>query len=274
VGDEVIIPDPAWPSYASIITFLRGVPISVPTKSENQHVPAIESFLNRINDRTKAIIINSPNNPTGAVYPKKLVEELRDVCEDRKAVLISDEIYAAIVYDCARAPTPLSDPESASVIVIDGFSKEYAMTGWRLGYAVASTRFSELLGRFQENITTCPTSFVQKAALAALSEPREWFQDMLAEYKRRRDIMVRKINEIQGWECSRPEGAFYCFPRTNFNDSRALEERLLQTKHVSVVAGAHFGSSGEQHVRVSYTTSEQNIKTGVELIKQYVEEQE
>jgi aspartate aminotransferase len=271
--EKVIIPDPAWPSYASIITFLRGVPVSIPTKGESQFVPTIESFLERIDNKTKAVIINSPNNPTGAVYQRKLVEELRDLCEERKVVLVSDEIYASIVYDGERAPTPLADPESGSVIVISGFSKEYAMTGWRLDYAVASTRFAELLARFQENTTTCPTSFVQKAAVAALSDQREWFRDMLAEYRRRRDVMVRGINTIQGWECPNPGGAFYCFPRTNLKDSRALEAGLLYTKYVSVVAGAHCGSSGERHLRLPYAISEDSIEEGLGLIKQYVEEQ-
>jgi aspartate aminotransferase len=269
-GDEVMIQDPSWPSYASMITFLHGLPIFVPAPLEQHFVPTIHSFQERVTDRTKAVIINSPGNPTGAVYPRCLMSELRELCEQRRPVLISDEIYSALVYN-GQAPSPLEDPESDGVIVASGFSKEFAMTGWRLGYTVASRRVTDLLVRFMENTATCPTSFVQKAAVAALTGPRDWFTEMLAEYRTRREAMIEGLSKITGWQCGMPEGAFYCFPRTNFKDTRLLEKMLLEKRRVSVVAGAYFGPSGEKHVRLSYTTSRKNIRDGIELIRQYVE---
>jgi aspartate aminotransferase len=271
-GDEVILQDPSWPSYCSMITFLRGTPVHVPVDDDQRFVPTIDSFAEKITKRTRAIIVNSPGNPTGSVYPERLLKELLELCERHNIVLISDEIYSSLIYDGKTAPSPLQDPEAGTVIVVSGFSKEFAMTGWRLGYSIASERFTDLLVRVQENTTTCPTSFVQKAALAALTEPRDWFRDMLAEYRVRRDTMVREISKVTGWRCLNPDGAFYCFPRTNFEDSRAFENSLLDNKLVSVVAGAHFGQSGEGHIRLSYATSKENILRGMGLIRQYVDE--
>lgn len=269
--DEVVIQDPAWPSYASIVTFLRGSPIFVPAPMKKHFVPTIESFQKIITKRTKAVIINSPGNPTGAIYPKQLIQDLKEVCEKRGIIVISDEIYSALVYDGKTAPSPLEDPQAGDTIVVSGFSKEFAMTGWRLGYAIASTRISDLLSRFMENTATCPTSFVQKAAISALTEPRDWFNVMLREYQVRRDTMIQGLKRIDGWECEIPEGAFYCFPRTTFNNTRASEKAILEKKRVSVVAGAHFGTTGEGHIRLSYATSIDKIREGMALLKQYVD---
>lgn len=270
-GDEVMIQDPSWPTYASMITFLHGSPIFVPATLEQHFVPTIQSFQEKMTDKTKAVIINSPGNPTGAVYPRRLMSDLRELCEQRRPVLISDEIYSALVYNGHKAPSPLKDPNSGQVIVVSGFSKEFAMTGWRLGYTVASKRVTDLLVRFLENTATCPTSFVQKAAVAALTGPRDWFSEMLAEYRTRREMMIEGLSKILGWQCIIPEGAFYCFSRTNFKDSRALERMLLQKERVSVVAGAHFGPNGERHIRLSFTCSLDNIREGMERIRQFAE---
>jgi aspartate/methionine/tyrosine aminotransferase len=158
------------------------------------------------------------------------------------------------------------------VIVVNGFSKEFAMTGWRLGYTVSSKKFTDLMVRFAENTVTCPTSFVQKAAVTALTAPRDWFRNMLDEYHARRDLMIEEVRKISGWQANVPEGAFYCFPRTNIKDSRTFEKTLLEKKRVSLVAGVHFGLNGERHVRLSYTTSRDNIRQGMNLLRQYVDE--
>ena len=271
-GDEVIVQDPSWPSYASMITFLRGSPKFVPATLEQHFVPTTQSFQEKVTGRTKAMIINSPGNPTGAVYPPRLMKDLRELCEERRTVLISDEIYSALVYN-GQAPSPLEDPESGNTIVVSGFSKEFAMTGWRLGYTLAPKRVTDLLVRFLENTVTCPTSFVQKAAVAALTGPRDWFSEMLAEYRTRRDTMIERLSKIPGWQCAIPDGAFYCFARTNFKDSRALESMLLQKERVSVVAGAHFGPSGERHIRLSFTCSLDNVREGMDRIRRFAEHQ-
>ena len=270
-GDGVMVQDPGWPSYASIATFLGGSPIFVPAPSKQRFVPTIDSFQERMTERTKIVIINSPCNPTGAVYSEQLMTELSKLCNKRGITLVSDEIYSALTYNGQQAPSPLENAEADKTIVLSGFSKEFAMTGWRLGYALASTRFTELLARFMENTATCTTSFVQKAAVAALTGPRDWFKDMLVEYRTRRDTMLEELKKIVGWECEVPDGAFYCFPRTNFSDTRALEKMLLEEKRVSVVAGAHFGRMGEGHVRLSYATSTDNIRRGIEILRQYVD---
>jgi len=269
-GDEVIVQDPSWPSYASMVTFLHGSPIFVPATLEQHFVPEIQSFQEKVTDRTRAVIMNSPGNPTGAVYPPPLVKDLRELCEERRSVLISDEIYSALVYD-GQASSPLEDPESGNTIVVSGFSKEFAMTGWRLGYTLASKRVTDLLVRFLENTVTCPTSFVQKAAVAALEGPRDWFREMLAEYRTRRDAMIEGLAKIPGCQYVIPEGAFYCFPRINFKDSRALVRMLLQKERVSVVAGAYFGPSGERHIRLSFTCSLDNVREGMERIRRFAE---
>ena len=271
-GDEVVIQDPLWPTYASIVEYLGGKP--VPVNDWNEDNPSsfsVEDYASKITSRTKAVLLNSPCNPTGATVSARDTQKLLDACEERGVPLILDRIYSSLTYDGTADTLPSYDIERGNLIVVSGFSKEFAMTGWRLGYTVASRSFSKLLADYQENTTSCPASFVQKAAAVALSAPRDWQKKMNEEYAARRATMLRGISKIPGWKCAPPAGAFYCFARIDSSDSVAYAKDLLAQKLVSTVAGAYFGRSGESHLRLAFTTSQQRIEEGMERIRSFAE---
>ncbi|MDG7007845.1 MAG: aminotransferase class I/II-fold pyridoxal phosphate-dependent enzyme [Nitrososphaerota archaeon] len=270
-GDEVMIQDPVWPTYGAIIEYLGGTPIRAgPWNDIRPSDFPLASFENKTTKRTKAILVNSPCNPTGAIIPMKQLEELLKMCARKKITLLLDRIYSALVYDGSPQKIPSCDIEEGNLVVISGFSKEFAMTGWRLGYTVSSKAFTDVLVDFQDNTTTCASSFVQKAAVVALLGDRSWQKEMNDEYRERRDAMVREIAKIPGWQCATPSGAFYCFPRIHESDSIAFSNSLLTEKRVSSVAGAHFGLEGEAHLRLSYTTPKQRIMEGMKRIRELV----
>ena len=269
-GSEVIIQDPLWPTYGSIIEYLGGIPVRVGDWSDQSPsgVFSLEEFERKISSKTRAILINSPCNPTGAVVTDDKIEELLEISGSKQIPLVLDRIYSALTYDGVEDKIPAYDVEDGNLIVISGFSKEFAMTGWRLGYSIAPKSFTNLLVEFQENTTTCPSSFVQYAALAALTGARDWQKKMNAEYEERRNVMVGEINRIHGWKCAPPQGAFYCFPFTgNGSDSVSLSSKLLLQAGVSSVAGAFFGERGESHLRLSYTTPRDRIVEGMKRIR-------
>ena len=270
-GDEILLQDPLWPTYASIVEYLEGVPVSVndweDEKSQGRF--PVERFEQKISSKTKAVLINSPGNPTGAIIPEKRLEELLQICKSKQVPLILDRIYSALTYDGMEDRIPQYDIEGGNLIVISGFSKEYAMTGWRLGYTIAPKSFTDRLVQFQDNTTTCPASFVQYAAVAALEGDRGWQKKMNAEYQERRDLMVSEINKVPGWNCQAPMGAFYCFPSVP-QDSQPLSEKLLSKYRVSSVAGVFFGNHGERHLRFSYTTSKERVAEGMKRIREMV----
>ena len=273
-GDEVIIHDPAWPSYGSITEYLGGTPVRVESWNDNRPSEfPVSSFESKINKRTKAVIVNSPCNPTGAIVGKKHLEELLGICVNKRVVLILDRIYSALVYDGSPDSIPNCDIEAGNLVIVSGFSKEFAMTGWRLGYTVASEAYTNLLVNLQDNTTTCAPSFVQKAGVAALVGDRSWQRNMNDEYRARRDTMVNEIAKIPDWQCLPPAGAFYCFPRIQKSDSAAFSNSLLAEKRVSSIAGACFGPQGETHVRLSYTTSKDRIIEGMRRIREFVSSQ-
>lgn len=272
-GDEVIIQDPLWPTYSTIIEFLGGKPVHV--KNWNEDDPkdfSLDIFRAKFSDKTKAVLLNSPCNPTGATASNDDTQDLLELCDSKDVPLILDTIYSALTFDGTNDELPTYNLEKGNLIVVSGFSKEFAMTGWRLGYTVASKEFSKLLADYQENTTSCPSSFVQKAAAVALNSPRDWQKKMNEEYLRRRDAMIKAISKIPGWKCSPPPGAFYCFARINSNDSIKYAKTLLEEKLVSTVAGAYFGESGESHLRLAFTTSLPRINEGMERIRAFVEE--
>lgn len=273
-GDEVLIQDPLWPTYASIVEYLGGIPVPVGDWSDDgKDSFSPEDFQKKINSKTRAVLINSPCNPTGSVVPGDRIEELLSICRSKQVPLVLDRIYSALTYDGVKDEIPEYDIEDGSLIVISGFSKEYAMTGWRLGYTIAPKSFTDLLVQFTDNTTTCPVSFVQSAAVAALTGPRDWQVKMNREYQDRRDAMVSGLNKIPGWKCASPKGAFYCFPVTSEKDSVSLSSRLLSKCLVSSVAGKYFGSRGEGHLRLSYTTSQDRIIEGMKRINEFVGKQ-
>lgn len=270
-GDEVIVLTPAWPTYNSCVMLFGGKPVEVPYYLDRSDG---ESIKNVISDKTKALIINSPNNPTGDVLLDDDFKLILDLAEDYDFYVISDEIYRLLVYDGFSPFTILSLVDSLDrVVVIDGFSKAYAMTGWRLGFAITSKRLVDLLVRIQQNSVTCPAAFVQIAGVKALRDDQKPVEEMVREYDERRRFLVNALNSIEGVKCPRPSGAFYVFPDfSSFNkSSMELAEMLLLRAGVCTVPGSVFGVSGEFHLRISYASSIENLREGVERIKLFVE---
>lgn len=272
-GDEIIMQDPVWPTYGSIVEYLGGIPIQINDWNDGGSGTTLSpyEFEKKITSKTKAILVNSPCNPTGAIVPENKIEELIQICRSKQVPLILDRIYSALTYDGLEDRIPQYDIEDGSMIIISGFSKEFAMTGWRLGYTVAPRKLTDLLVQLQDNTTSCPSSFVQIAAVEALKGDREWQKKMNREYQDRRNAMVSGLNSIPGWKCAPPQGAFYCFPYiSNVGDSASFSNSLLSQCMVSSVAGKFFGKHGENHLRLSYTTSKDRIVEGMKRIREFV----
>lgn len=271
-GERALVQDPVWPTYGSIVEYLGGesVPIKSWDEKDPDHFP-VEHFVDELTENTKVVVVNSPCNPTGSVGGKDPLEDLARECHSRGVVLLLDRIYSALTYDGAAEKAPAGDLEGGDFVIVSGFSKEFAMTGWRLGYTVASKDFTDRLARVVDNTATCAPSFVQKAAVAALTGETSWQERMNREYVERRDLMVAEMKRIPGWSCAPPRGAFYCFPKVDASDSAALSGALLKEAKVSSVAGVYFGPSGEGHLRLSYTTPKERIAEGMKRIRDAVE---
>ncbi len=268
-GDEVLIPSPTWPTYRVIVRFAGGVPRDVPLGQD--YSLDEEALKESINNKTRMMIINSPNNPTGGAFEREEMKAIADLAVDHNLYIISDEIYDALTYDGFKQTSILSFEEARSLsVLIHGFSKTYAMTGWRVGYAVAPKEVVGAMSRIQQNTTTCAASFAQKAALEALRGPQDCVEEMRREYDKRRRILVKTLNEIEGVKCPTPKGAFYVFPDFSayIEDSVSFAERLLKEKGVCVTPGKVFGLGGEGHVRISYAASLEHILEGVKRIRE------
>jgi aspartate aminotransferase len=277
-GDEVIIPAPYWVSYPDQALLNDATPVFVTTTATGGFILDPKQLDAAITPRTKALILNSPSNPTGAGYTTAQLEALAEVVLRRGLIVISDEIYGEIVYDGFRhvSIASLSPEIKARTIVVDGVSKTYAMTGWRIGYAAGPAAVMSAVATMQSQSTSNPASISQKAAVAALTGPRTSVDHMVAEFAARRNEMVRRLSAIPGVTCFRPQGAFYAFPHvasyygkragsTTITDSNALATYLLDEGRIAVVAGAGFGADG--HVRLSYATSMEKIHAGLERMK-------
>ncbi len=271
-GDEVLIPSPGYPIYESVVRFVGAKPVLIPLKEEREFRLDLEELKEKIGDRAKALIINYPNNPTGANLTDEDVRAIAEIANDHDLWVISDEIYSEIVYD-GGFRSPISEPGMRErMILIDGFSKTYSMTGWRLGYAISTPEVVERLIRLQINMTSCPAAFAQVAAIEALRGPQDEVREMVRTYRRRRDLMVSRLNSIPGFRCVIPKGAFYAFPNVKeFGmSSRELMEYLLEKAHVATLNGDAFGLYGEGYLRLSYATSVENIEEGIARIKEAV----
>ncbi len=274
-GDEVLIPTPAWPTYFTTIKMAGGIDVQIPVDTYNESI--IEKLRDGITNKTKMILINSPSNPLGDVMDKDVLNAIYQLAVEHNLVILSDEIYQKLVYDIGeRAATILSiDKKCERTIIINGFSKAYSMTGWRLGYAVASPEIVQSMIRIQQNSTTCPTSFVQVAGVAALQGSQEPVKRMVERFNERRKEIARLLNSIDGVRCNLPTGAFYVFP--DFSELKLPSEtfalRLLESKGVATAPGAVFGKGGEYHLRLSYANSLEEIGRGAILIKELVEEE-
>lgn len=270
-GDEVIYPDPGFPTYQAMIHVAGGVPVPIQLKEEKQFSFDLDEFDSKISDKTKLIVLNSPSNPTGGMIPFEDLEHIAAKATEHNVWVLTDEIYARLVYDGRKAPSIMSvDGMRERTILVDGFSKTFSMTGWRLGYMIAPAELAERLELLLTHSTGCPASFTQYAALEALRGSQESVERMLVEYQRRRDFMVEGLNSIPGILCQKPQGAFYVFPNVkSFGlSSEEIAQRLLEQAGVTVLAGTDFGLGGSGYLRLCFATSMELIERALE--KMYV----
>lgn len=269
-GDEVIYPDPGFPTYEAMIGVAGGVPVPVPLKEENDFSFDLDVFTDVVNPRTRLIILNSPGNPTGGVIPVHDLEVIADAAIKNDAWVMSDEIYSQIVYDGLEAPSIAALPGMMErTIIVDGFSKTYAMTGWRLGYGIMPEELAANVELLIQHSLGCTAHFTQFAGLEALQGPQDCVAEVLEVYQKRRDLIVVGLNAIPGVTCRKPQGAFYAFPNiTAFGiSSSELADRLLDEAGVAVLPGSSFGKHGEGYLRLSYVNSFENIERGLERIQ-------
>ncbi len=267
-GDEVILPDPSWVSYEACVRLAGGVPVYIPTKFEDEFVVDPALIEAAITPRTRMIILNTPSNPTGTVIPREVLRQIADIAIANDLLVLSDEIYESIIYE-GKHTSIASFPEMFDrTLLVSGLSKTYAMTGWRLGWAVASEENIKAINKLQSHSISCCVSFVQKAAVEAIRGPQDAKEAMVKEFRKRRDLALDLISEIPQLECNVPKGAFYVFPRYSIDmPSAKLAEVLLKEGHVAVTPGTAFGPGGEGFFRVSYATSEDQIREGFDRIK-------
>lgn len=274
-SDEILISDPVWINYLNIPKFLGAVPVSYQLKEENGYQPDLNEIRAKITDKTKAIIITTPHNPTGSVLSEEVLRGLAEIAIQHDLLVISDEIYERLVYGEKKRVSIASLPGMQErTFTLNGFSKAYSMTGWRIGYIAAPEEWITGINKLHQQNTTCAASFVQKAALAALRQESGEVDRMVAEYRRRRDYAVKAINEIEGVSCACPEGAFYIFlnVRELGKSSEFVCEYLLEKYQIAMVPGSVFGASGEGYLRMSYASSFESIVEGCTRLKAAVQE--
>ncbi len=266
-GDEALIPDPGWVSYGPMVTLAGAKPVPVRAADEDGFVPSAETVAAAITPRTRLLMLNSPSNPGGSVYPRDAMRALADLAADRDLIVVSDEIYEKILYDGEHVSPASLDGMFDRTVTVHGFSKTYAMTGWRLGWLVAPTPLFKEIVKVQEHTITCATAFAQKAGVAALRGPTAPLEAMVAEFRARRDLVMKEVAKIDRLSTDRPSGAFYVFPKVDVRgDSATLCERILKEASVAVTPGSAFGEAGENHIRISYAASRETITEGVRRI--------
>src|SRR5262244_1249330 len=268
-GDEVIYPNPGFPIYESVINFVGGVPVPVPLREETGFGFDLELFERKVGPKTRLIIINSPENPTGGVLDRWQIERIAEIAVARNIPVLADEIYRQFLYEGEFVSIFPRPGMRDLTILLDGFSKSYAMTGWRLGYGVMPKALAEHVTRLMVNSNSCTASFVQLAGIAALQGDQTPVALMVAEFKRRRDLLVDGLNRLPGVKCARPRGAFYVFPNITGTGRPSAEvaERLLNEAGVAALSGAAFGEHGEGYLRFSYANSEVNLKKALDRMR-------
>jgi aspartate/methionine/tyrosine aminotransferase len=274
-GDEVLLPSPAFPIYESMVNFVGGKPVHVPLRQENGFRFDPEEFGAKLSERTKLAILNSPANPTGGVLTAGDMATLAGILRERPGVyVLSDEIYSRLLYtgDFASITGHEGLGPDRRTIILDGFSKTYAMTGWRLGYGVMPEALAEEVAKLQVNSNSCTSSATQQAGLAALGGPQDAVGEMLAEFRARRDQIVDGLNQLPGVECITPQGAFYAFPRITGTGYSAdeLADLLLEEAGVACLSGTAFGPHGEGHLRLSYANSRENIGRALDRMNEFL----
>ncbi len=269
-GDEVIYPNPGFPIYESMIRFLGATPVPMPLEESRRFSFDLNLFHDRLNDRTRLVILNSPQNPTGGVIPRDDLKEIAAMLRDRDLIVLSDEIYSRIHYQ-DEAPASITQFPGMldKTILLDGFSKTWAMTGWRMGYGVMPAWIVDAVTKLMVNSNSCTASFTQRAGLAALDGPQDCVEQMVAEFRRRRDAICQGLNEVPGFHCAVPGGAFYAFANVAGTgmSSKDLADMLLTDFGVSCLNGGCFGQYGEGFIRFSYANSLPNLMEAVARIK-------
>lgn len=282
-GDEVIIPAPYWVSYPDQVLINDAQPVIVETYEEDSFMLQPEALESKITQRTKALILNSPSNPTGFIYNKKILEKIGEIALKHNIYIISDEIYEKLIYDGEKhlSIASLDEEIKEKTIVVNGLSKSHAMTGWRIGYAAGPAEIIKTMTKIQSQSTSNPTSIAQKAAVAALTGSQDCVEKMRQEFEKRRNYLVEGLNSIGGISCKMPKGAFYAFPNISkvlgkkasnnqINSSMDLSIYLLEQAKVALVPGSAFGAEG--YIRISYATSMENLSKGIERIRKALEE--
>jgi aspartate aminotransferase len=273
-GDEVIVPDPGYPAYASQVNFIGAVPKPVKLREESGFRMDLDELASLVTSKTRMLIVNTPQNPTGGVLTEEDIKFVCDLADRHDLLLVSDEIYSQLVYGFHHL-SPLSHPGMRErTVLMDGLSKSYAMTGWRLGYAVAPKALAAKLDTLMINSSSCAASFTQMAAIEALSAPESEHAvaRMVKVFEHRRNLVVDGLNAIPGMRCARPQGAFYAFPNiegTGF-DEHELADRLLTEAGVAVLPGTAFGHAGKGFIRLAYTQSEDELKLGLDRIGEFI----
>lgn len=271
-GEEVIYPNPGFPIYESVIRFSGGIPVPIPLREENQFRMDIDELRSLITDKTKMIILNSPQNPTGGMLTKEDIQALANEVADRNIVILSDEIYEKIVYEGEPYSITSVPGMKEKTIILNGFSKTYSMTGWRLGYGIMNKELAAAMTKLVINNNSCVPGFSQIAGIEALTGPQEATEEMVNQFKMRRDFIVDGLNAIPGISCLKPQGAFYVFPNVKKLglSSSKLAEYLLEEAGVATLGGGAFGEYGEGYLRISYANSLENIQVALKNIEMAV----
>ena len=271
-GDEVIYPNPGFPIYESMINYSMGKAVPIPLREERDFSVDVKELASLINDRTKLIILNSPHNPTGGVLTKKDILEIAEAIGDRNILILSDEIYSRLIFEGDHFSIMSVPGFKERTILLDGFSKTYAMTGWRMSYGVMRPDLAVHIARLSTNSTSCTASFTQVAGIEALRGDQSSVDKMSAEFQGRRDVFVAGLNKIKGFSCRVPKGAFYAFPNITKTGwpSKKLADALLEEAGVACLSGTAFGEYGEGHLRFSVANSLENLNLALTKIEAWV----
>jgi aspartate aminotransferase len=271
-GDEVIYPNPGFPIYESMINYVGAKALPIRLREEMDFRLDVDELARLISDRTKLIILNSPQNPTGGMLTKIDIDRIAQAIGDRNIMVLSDEIYSRLIFEGEHHSIMSIDGMKERTILLDGFSKTYAMTGWRMGYGVMRADFAAHISRLMTNSSSCTASFTQIAGVEALRGPQDSVDKMCAEFKKRRDVMVAGLNKIKGFSCRLPKGAFYVFPNITKTGwpAKKLADALLDEAGVAALSGTAFGEFGEGYLRFSVANSIENIEKALERVAAWV----